>query len=210
MAVGKLPPRRHVGTDAHAVDDTDRRTEGRTATEQERVVACAATHRLEPGPHALSRGTRRIGVLASESWCVGEVELEVGEARVDERAGGRLEVVEHFGVGRVEHVHRAAPVIVDRADESPPARMRGEPVGVLRRDIGIGRREERRDPDARLATLGGDGRRELVECRRELVVGVQPVADRRLVAVVDLEHVEGPVGGSARLARMSASVTRSK
>ena len=61
---------------------------------------------------------------------VGEVELQVREADRDEVSCELLEVGDDLFVGRVEHVHRAAPVVVDHADIPVAATIRREPVGM--------------------------------------------------------------------------------
>ena len=66
---------------------------------------------------------------------------------------------------------------------------------MLTTDLRVRPGEERCDPEARRAALGSDDGRQPVERRRELVVGGAPVADRRLEAVVELEHVERPRAG---------------
>ena len=53
----RVPPRRHVGADAHAVDHADGGAERRAAAEQEGVVAGAAADGLEAGPHPLGRAS---------------------------------------------------------------------------------------------------------------------------------------------------------
>ena len=49
----RVPPGRHVGADAHAVDDPDGVPERRAAAEEERVVAGAAPDGVEAGADAL-------------------------------------------------------------------------------------------------------------------------------------------------------------
>ncbi len=59
-------------------------------------------------------------------------------------------------------------------------------------ELAVGRREERRQPDPGRAPGRGDRGRDPADSRREALVGVEPIADRALVAVVELEHVERP------------------
>ena len=77
----RVPPRRHVGADAHAVDDADGGPSGAPQPEEERVVARAAADGVEARSHPLGRRAARVGVAAVDRRRVGEVELQVGEAR---------------------------------------------------------------------------------------------------------------------------------
>ena len=87
-------------------------------------------------------------------------------------------------------------------------RWPGDPVRVAAGHLGVRRHEERGEPQARGAARRPDGDRQAGQVGGEPVVGLEPVADGRLVAVVELEHVEGPVVGQRQVGgRTSASVT---
>ncbi len=105
-------------------------------------------------------------------------------------------MVEHLGLRRVEGPHPPAPGVVHHADQRQTrGQVRGQPAGVVPSDLRIEASEEGGDPDARGTALGGNGGRQPVDGCREVGVGAQPVADGGLEAVVELEHVEGPVAG---------------
>ena len=81
-------------------------------------------------------------------------------------------------------------------------RVPGHPVGVLARRPGASGRATNgaiQMPGRRPAAAMRGGER--VQVGREPLVGGQPVADGRLVAVVELEDVEGPVAGVGQVRR---------
>ena len=111
------------------------------------------------------------------------------------------EVVEDVGAGDVEAVHEPAPDVVEHPDHrlGRVVGLPGHPLGMGHGHLGAGGGDERGEPDARGEAGGGDGRGDPVDARRELLVGRQPVPDLGLVAVVELEDVEGPVGGPSQV-----------
>ncbi len=102
-------------------------------------------------------------------------------------------MIEHLGPGRVELGHDAAPLVVVHADrEAVPGGRAGEPLGMAPGQLTVRCREERREPDPGRAPRRGDVGRDPRDARREPFVGIEPIADRSLIPVVDLEHVERP------------------
>ena len=85
--------------------------------------------------------------------------------------------------------------VAQRTGVDPVDQVAGDPVGVAARHLGVGGHQERGEPQAGRAARRPDRPGEPGEVRGEAVVGVEPVADGRLVAVVDLEHVERPPVG---------------
>ena len=99
----------------------------------------------------------------------------------------------------------AAPDVVEHADSGwvgssarGPA-SRGGPRPA--REPGAARNGAIQMPGVHPAAAMADA--DAVDARRELVVRRQPVADRGLEAVVELEHVERPVGGEGQVGVMS-------
>ena len=200
LVVLRVPPRGDVGADAHPVDHPDGCAERRTAAEEERVVTRAATDRLEPGPHPLRRGAARVGVGAADRRGVGEVELQVRVARrrrATRATRSRWSSTSGLLVSRVWTAppHASLPIPTSGV---PLGGWTASQSGCARGHRRAGAGEERREPDPGRAALGGDGRGQALERRRELVVGGEPVADGGLEAVVELEDVEGPVGRRGR------------
>ena len=91
-----------------------------------------------------------------------------------------------------------------------------QPLGVLREEAALAHHAEGRRPDARRGSPRvADLRRERREPARELLVRLEPVADRALVAVVELHEVDrdlvrAPSRAPRGCAGASASLTSSK
>src|SRR5258706_8332165 len=99
----------------------------------------------------------------------------------------------------------ARPVGVPERRERLAARVAQQELGVDLREARARRGQERREPDTRAKALGPDLARERREPLGKAGSGREPVTDRRLEAVVDLDHVERPAQPAQR-AQVAAHV----
>ena len=180
---------RDVGPDPHAVHDAHRRAEGTAAAEQEGPLAGAGAHRVEPGAQPLRAAEPGIEGVGLQGGGVEEVELQVVEAQRPQLAEDGLEMRAHLGPARVEHVDGgvAAPGRMQQPAQ-PALSAAQQPLAVLREETALRDDAEGRGPDPRDESGRADLRRERRQAARKPRVRLQPIADRALVAVVDLDR----------------------
>jgi S-methylmethionine-dependent homocysteine/selenocysteine methylase len=189
------PVRRDVGSDAHRVHHADRGAERAAAAEQQRLLAGARADRLQAAAQARRATERRIGGAGGEPQRVEEVELQVLEAHGGERREELLEVRQHLGPARIQHVDRGvrAPGRVQQTAQqlARAVRRAQPPVRMLGEELALADAAEGRGPQARREARRTDRLGERREAARELRAGREPVADGALIAVVELHDVDG-------------------
>ena len=180
MRVGLL--RQHIGADAHRVAHADAGQQRRAADQQDRVRA----HRLADQAHALA-----ICIEAVDGLGVEEVELEETKAPLNEVVQHGPQVVGRAAVGDVEDAHAHVPVHarVEALDE---------PLGMVARELAPRVDHEGRNPYSRDHSRGPDRLRGAAK-GAETWVRLEPVADRGLEAVVDLDDLDRKIEAPGRL-----------
>ena len=196
-----LPPRRHVGADAHAVDHADARAR---AARRSRGGTRRRRHRAGWRRSRRARAAPACGVgschCPANAGRVGEVELQVAPAHRDERAGQRPR---GGRAPRGAWCRARAPSPPHAGLTAPtscrPGRAATSQSGwaAATADDGEARNGASQMPGTKPAAAmsaasssSGDGNVSAHE---------QPVADGGLVAVVDLEDVDGPVAGEGEV-----------
>lgn len=186
--------RSRVGADAHGVEEADGGEDRRTAAQQIGVRADRLADQGDTG--AVRReGVGSVVPYAVQGARVEEVDLEVVVA-LGAQGGEDLGQVGRRGrVRGVQDVQVVAPVaarVQGRAVEGPD-----EPVGVGLGEFAARVDQERCRPDARPAASRADGVGD-AGAGAEAAGESEPVAEGALVAVVDLDDVDGEVEGVHR------------
>ena len=175
----------NVAADAAVIHLAERRAQRHAAAQDQRALGRLANevHRLA---HDLSARAVR-GRLHAHG--VQEVQLQKAEAPVlHRRLQALADVFARLGIIEIPDPE-AAPVAA--RDDGLAVVAAQEPVGVLRRHLGLKLAAERIEPEPRdhaeRAHAVGDA---LQAVREFLPVDAQPVAHMGLEAVVDLEHIK--------------------
>src|SRR6266851_1245010 len=189
------PVRRNVRTDSHPVDDSDPRSEWTTASEDESLFAGSAANSFEPPPQCL--GTRETGIVA---YPFGrrrkeEIQLQVIVTEiVDEGFEQPFEMLCERRVAGVERVRELVfvrgPVGIETGGKRSATFIPYEPVRMFAHEPRIARSEKRRRPQACrescVTNLAGDPS----ESAWKFGVCPIPIAERGLVAVVELHDLD--------------------
>src|SRR5205085_32842 len=122
------------------------------------------------------------------------IEFEVGAAPTFAHgAKDQRKVLLRFGVRAVEHVPRAASPAAER-DAIRAERfaffVTHKPIRVLLEDVRLLFRDERRDPDGRLEAARANLFKYALHVAAESRARLQPIAHRRLIAVIYLNVLE--------------------
>ena len=175
----------HIAADAAIIHLAEGSAERDAAADQKRALGRLAqkVHRLA---HDLAARALR-GRLQAHG--VQEIELQQAEAPVpDRRLQALADILPRLGIVEVPDPE-AVPV--DAAANGLALLVAQEPVGVLRRHLGAVFAGERRKPESRRHAERANAVGNALDAVRELLaVNAQPVADVRLEAVVDLEHIK--------------------
>ena len=140
-----------------------------------------------------ARVTRGSCALRAQRLRVEEVDLLIGETHLDQRAEDVLEVRDDLGARRVEHEDPAVlrpDAVMEAAQIAVAVGSAQQPLAVRLVEAALGHDAEGRRPEPGREARRAHRARHRREAARELLVGLEPVADRALVAVVELDEVD--------------------